>query len=153
MLGAGARASREALLEAEEIAGLRGALGADLVIAWSASAGRAAKPRSGSSKWADEEASGLPDLVGRVSINAASSGESAFGDLALMRRSIEAARVAAHDLSQPLTTIVARSRLLLEAMNREEPDYRPVSIISQEADRLASTLERMNEALTPRRKA
>jgi signal transduction histidine kinase len=140
----------DALFGPEEIARLRKACGVSLVLAWHA--GDAAGARDTGSSWADELVSGLFELVGRISLAAASAGEAAFGDLAGMRRSAEAARTASHDLSQPLTTIVARSHLLLESMTEVDPGYRPVSIISQEAERLARALEKMKEALPPRTK-
>jgi signal transduction histidine kinase len=148
--GAAAGSGRNAPFGPDEIARLREACGVSLVLAWHA--GDADGPRNTDSSWAEEVVSGLFELVGRISLAAASAGEAAFGDLAGMRRSAEAARTASHDLSQPLTTIVARSHLLLESMTEVDPGYRPVSIISQEAERLARALERMKEVLPPRAK-
>ncbi len=57
---------------------------------------------------------------------------------------IELARTTAHDLAQPLTTILARAQLLQISLKPEDPAHRSVSIICQEADRLAEIIERFH---------
>jgi len=58
-----------------------------------------------------------------------------------LSRAVLFARQTAHDLAQPLTTILARAQLLRNRLKPEDPSYRAVSIICDEADRLARMVE------------
>ncbi len=59
-----------------------------------------------------------------------------------LRRALLHARETAHDLAQPLTTVLARSQLLLRKCPPDHPDHRALTIICREADRLAQIVER-----------
>lgn len=71
-----------------------------------------------------------------------------------LQRAVTHARHTAHDLAQPLTTILARCQLLMTRIKPEDPHHRAVSIICQEADRLAGLIEgfqRLKEMAAARR--
>ncbi len=72
----------------------------------------------------------------------------ARGEIARLRDTVRHARSTAHDLAQPLTTIMARAQLLLSRTPAEDPSHRPLSVICQEADRLASLIERFQALKT-----
>ena len=54
-----------------------------------------------------------------------------------LTRAVLHARKTAHDLAQPLTTILARSQMLLARLDPQDPHRNAVSVICQESDRLA----------------
>lgn len=58
-----------------------------------------------------------------------------------LRKTIVFARQTAHDLAQPLTTILARAQLLRLSAKPEDPHHHAVNIICDEADRLARMME------------
>jgi len=58
-----------------------------------------------------------------------------------LRSAVLHARRTAHDLAQPLTTVLARSQLLLRKLSPDDPNHRALSILCTEADRLAKTVE------------
>jgi len=58
-----------------------------------------------------------------------------------LRSAVMHARRTAHDLAQPLTTVLARSQLLLRKVAPDDPNHRALSILCSEADRLARTVE------------
>lgn len=58
-----------------------------------------------------------------------------------LRRAVLHARRTAHDLAQPLTTVLARSQLLLRKLSPDDPNHRALTILCTEADRLAKTVE------------
>ncbi len=58
-----------------------------------------------------------------------------------LRRAVMHARRTAHDMAQPLTTVLARSQLLLRRAAPGDPNHRALSILCTEADRLARTVE------------
>lgn len=58
-----------------------------------------------------------------------------------LRKSVLFARHTAHELAQPLTTILARAQLLRSVLKPDDPHVRTVSIICDEADRLARMVE------------
>ena len=58
-----------------------------------------------------------------------------------LRRAVLHARRTAHDLAQPLTTVLARSQLLLRKLAPDDPNHRALSILCTEADRLAKMME------------
>ena len=58
-----------------------------------------------------------------------------------LRRTVLFARQTAHDLAQPLTTILARAQLVKNSLKPDDPHMRAVSIICDEADRLAQMME------------
>ena len=63
--------------------------------------------------------------------------DAALRDVERLQQTVAFARTTAHDLAQPLTTILARAQLLMSSMKPEDPHYRAVSIICTEAGRLA----------------
>ena len=64
--------------------------------------------------------------------------EAALREIERLRETVAFARARAHDLAQPLTTILARSQLLMNTLKPEDPHYRAISIICAETERLAS---------------
>ena len=73
-----------------------------------------------------------------------------------LRRTVVFARQTAHDLAQPLTTILARAQLMRNSLKEGDPHLRSVSIICDEADRLAQMMEafqKLKEMSGSRRKA
>lgn len=54
-----------------------------------------------------------------------------------LRAAVMHARRTAHDLAQPLTTIMARAQLLAGRLKPDDPNARPIGIICEESDRLA----------------
>ncbi len=62
-----------------------------------------------------------------------------------LRRAVRHARDTAHDLAQPLTTVLARAQLLAGSVQPDSPHYRAVSIICKEAGRLAEIAENFNK--------
>jgi len=137
-------------VDVEQIRRMRAACGASIVVAWSPSS--PPDPVATTPAWADESARGLEGLIGFVALYAAGAAGEPVGELAETRRRVEEARDAAHELAQPLTTIVARSRLLLDDVHKAAPIYRPLIVISEEAGRLARAVERIRAALPPRRR-
>ena len=69
----------------------------------------------------------------------------ALREIERLRETVAFARARAHDLAQPLTTILARSQLLMNAIKPEDPHYRAISIICAEAGRLASAAGEFNK--------
>ncbi|HET6372712.1 MAG TPA: histidine kinase dimerization/phospho-acceptor domain-containing protein [Candidatus Polarisedimenticolia bacterium] len=67
--------------------------------------------------------------------------EEARGEVARLREAVLFARSTAHDLAQPLTTILARTQLLLKNLQPDDPSRRAVGIVCQEAERLAKIIE------------
>ena len=67
--------------------------------------------------------------------------QAAEQEIERLRRTVLFARQTAHDLAQPLTTILARAQLLRLNAKPEDPHHRAVNIICDEADRLAKMLE------------
>ena len=63
-------------------------------------------------------------------------------EITQLRTAVMHARTTAHDLAQPLTTVLARSQLLLRHATPDGPDHKALTIICREADRLARTMER-----------
>jgi len=57
-----------------------------------------------------------------------------------LREAVSYARTTAHDLAQPLTTILARSQLLLSKAGPDDPSHKPLKVISDEATRLADLI-------------
>ena len=135
------RGGAAAALDAAQIARLRQMCGAPLVIEWDGG-GEGAEPEP-RAPWAEESIRGLPSLVGRVALHAAESNQIPSGEMETILSVVREAQAAAHDLSQPLTTILARAQLLLAKMPENDPLYRPLSIIAQEAERLAQTVQRL----------
>lgn len=68
--------------------------------------------------------------------------DAARAEIARLRAALMFARDTAHDLAQPLTTVMARSQMLLSKTDSEHPHHRPLTIISQEAERLAESIEK-----------
>jgi signal transduction histidine kinase len=58
-----------------------------------------------------------------------------------LRKTVLFARHTAHELAQPLTTILARAQLLRTKLKPEDPHLRAVDIICEEADRMARMME------------
>ncbi|MBI5043097.1 MAG: GAF domain-containing protein [Nitrospirae bacterium] len=56
---------------------------------------------------------------------------------------VELAGAAAHEINQPLTSILARTDLLMTEMPKEEPLYRSIKVISDEAKRIASLVQQI----------
>ncbi len=82
-----------------------------------------------------------PDLVLIDAAGGASGGpEDALEENARLRDAVSFARTTAHDLAQPLTTIMARSQLLLSKARPDDPSYKPLEVISGEAERLAELI-------------
>ena len=59
-----------------------------------------------------------------------------------LREAVGLARSTAHDLAQPLTTVLARAQLLMSNLTPDDPNRRAVGIICQEAARLADLIEK-----------
>lgn len=70
--------------------------------------------------------------------------DAALREIERLRETVAFARAKAHDLAQPLTTILARSQLLMNAIKPEDPHYRAISIICAETERLADTAAEFN---------
>jgi len=66
----------------------------------------------------------------------------ARAEIQRLREAVGLARSTAHDLAQPLTTVLARAQLLMNNLPRDDPNRRAVSIICQEAGRLAGLIEK-----------
>lgn len=64
--------------------------------------------------------------------------DAALKEVERLRQAVAFARTTAHDLAQPLTTILARTQLLMNTIKPEDPHYRVVSIICAESERLAN---------------
>lgn len=73
-------------------------------------------------------------------------------ELDAIRAAVEKARKTLHDMSQPLTIIVARAHLLLDGMGSDDPNYRGLTIVSEEAARLIKPVEEVKELLPLRRR-
>ncbi|MBI5179947.1 MAG: GAF domain-containing protein [Nitrospirae bacterium] len=58
---------------------------------------------------------------------------------------IELAGAAAHEINQPLTSIMARADLLITEMPKEDPFFRSVKIISEESKRLAAIVRKIGQ--------
>lgn len=58
---------------------------------------------------------------------------------------IELAGAAAHEINQPLTSILARSDLLMTEMPKDDPFFRSVRIISEESKRLAAIVRKIGQ--------
>ena len=71
--------------------------------------------------------------------------EAALVEVERLRQTISFARTTAHDLAQPLTTILARSQLLMSAIKPGDPHYKAISIICAESERLAGVVERFSK--------
>jgi len=69
----------------------------------------------------------------------------ALDEVDRLRRAILLARHTAHELAQPLTTVLTRAQLLLGKTQEDDPHRRPIAIICQEADRLAQIVERFSQ--------
>ncbi|HZI95310.1 MAG TPA: histidine kinase dimerization/phospho-acceptor domain-containing protein [Patescibacteria group bacterium] len=65
----------------------------------------------------------------------------ALAEIDRLRKAVLFARQTAHELAQPLTTILARAQLLRNALKPDDPHSRAVGIICDEADRLAKMME------------
>ncbi|MBI3449444.1 MAG: hypothetical protein HY049_11070 [Acidobacteria bacterium] len=141
----------DAPLTADEIAGLRRTIEASRVLLWDASVDGVDAGGSAPA-WADGIATGMAALIGEIALHALAAG-APIGELAQARRRLDEARRAAHDLTQPLTTILARAKLLLESVKEEDPSHRPIAIIARESERLSKSVDRIREALPPRRRA
>jgi signal transduction histidine kinase len=87
--------------------------------------------------WIDSERA-MQEVEGALAIRRLEVADREIEDL---RRTVLHARRMAHDLAQPLTTVLARSQLLLRNVQPEDPNYRAVAIICREADRLAQLVE------------
>lgn len=123
----------------EQARRLRTLCQATLVVAWSGSGPANEGPLP---DWAEVRARGMEELVGWVAVHASMNRTKPVMEIERMQRAMEEVRAAAHDMSQPLTTILARAQLLMAGMPETDPIYRPISIISQEAERLARTVQR-----------
>ncbi len=56
---------------------------------------------------------------------------------------IELAGAAAHEINQPLTSIIARTDLLMTDMQKDKPLYRSIKVISDEAKRVAYLVQQI----------
>jgi signal transduction histidine kinase len=81
---------------------------------------------------------GLLQIEGGVAIRRLAA---ARREIDRLRRAVLHARRTAHDLAQPLTTVLARSQLLLRHVTPDDPNHRALTILCTEADRLARTVE------------
>lgn len=131
--------SRPGSIEHEQARRLSSLCQATLVIAWR---GSGAPGEDVLPDWAQVRARGMEELVGWVAVHASLNRTKPVMELERMQRAMEEVRAAAHDMSQPLTTILARAQLLMAGLPETDPSYRPISIISQEAERLARTVQR-----------
>ena len=71
--------------------------------------------------------------------------DAALREIERLKQTVAFARTTAHDLAQPLTTILARTQLLMNAIKPEDPHYRAVSIICAETERLAGVAGEFNK--------
>ena len=71
--------------------------------------------------------------------------DSALREVERLRQTVDFARATAHNLAQPLTTILARSQLLMSAMKPEDSHYRALGIICAETERLADAAKEFNK--------
>ncbi|OGW48841.1 MAG: hypothetical protein A2Z50_03190 [Nitrospirae bacterium RBG_19FT_COMBO_42_15] len=60
---------------------------------------------------------------------------------------IELAGAAAHEINQPLTSIIARTDLLMSDMQKGDPLYRSIKVISDEAKRAASLVQQIGNII------
>lgn len=56
---------------------------------------------------------------------------------------VELAGAAAHELNQPLTSVLGWSELLIRKVEEQDPQYRPLSIIRREAERMADVVRKL----------
>ena len=66
--------------------------------------------------------------------------DAALREIQRLRQTVAFARTTAHDLAQPLTTILARAQLLMSSIKPDDPNYRAISVICTETERLASAV-------------
>lgn len=71
--------------------------------------------------------------------------QSALEENTRLRTAVSFARTTAHDLAQPLTTIMARSQLLASKAKPDDPSYKPLKVISDEATKLADMVVRFQK--------
>ena len=90
------------------------------------------------------EAEGADESEIRRTLAALTGFDAALREIERLRETVAFARAKAHDLAQPLTTILARSQLLMNAIKPEDPHYRAISIICAETERLAGTAGEFN---------
>jgi signal transduction histidine kinase len=57
----------------------------------------------------------------------------------------ELAGATAHELNQPLTSVMGYAELLMKKMGKDEPSYRAVSIIQSEAQRMAEIVRKIGK--------
>jgi len=77
-------------------------------------------------------------IEGRIAIRRLAA---ARREIERLQRAVMHARRTAHDLAQPLTTVLARSQLLLRRLTPDDPNHRALTVLCTEADRLARTVE------------
>lgn len=80
----------------------------------------------------------LRELRGGIAVRRLEEARDRIGRL---DRAVMHARHTAHELAQPLTTILARTQLLMDKVKQDDPNYRAIRIICEEADRLARLIE------------
>jgi signal transduction histidine kinase len=136
----GGAGSAEGALGPADIDRLRESCGASVVVEWSAAPANGGGERL--PEWAAASARGLDALVGCVARQASAAEAPLVVEVERMRRAVAEARAAAHDMSQPLTTILARAQLLMSRVPADDPNHRALGIIAQEAERLAQTVQR-----------
>jgi signal transduction histidine kinase len=66
-------------------------------------------------------------------------------ELERLRAAVMHARRTAHDLAQPLTTIMARAQILVGKLKPDDPHARPLGIICEESEKLASLIEQFQK--------
>jgi signal transduction histidine kinase len=58
---------------------------------------------------------------------------------------VELAGTAAHELNQPLTSVIGYAELLKRRLKPEDPAFRPVDIIYKEAERMAEIVRKIGK--------
>jgi len=86
------------------------------------------------------------DAVDPLALAVASSRlAEAMSEITRLRAAVVYARDTAHDLAQPLTTVLGRAQLLAMTAKAGEKHHKGVTIIAQEADRMATITERFTQ--------
>ncbi|HKY32128.1 MAG TPA: hypothetical protein VJV23_06305 [Candidatus Polarisedimenticolia bacterium] len=101
-------------------------------------------PAGGGAVWLgrDETDRGLRDVRGAMAARALAV---AVEENERLLAAVMHARRTAHDLAQPLTTILARAQLLQLKLKPDDPNARPIGIICQEAERLVKLSEQFHK--------
>lgn len=91
---------------------------------------------------AEDAERALRELRGALALRRLSG---AMEEVERLRSAVLHARRTAHDLAQPLTTIMARAQLLAGKLKPDDPHARPLGIICEESEKMASLIEQFQK--------